>query len=400
MTRLIRNELFLLSLLMAPIVCTAQSKIDIKKEFALAAQQYEKMLASHPDLTQFPQSINADGTPRNMKSSWWCSGFFGGSLWYLYEYTKDPKWKEAAHRWTMAVEKEQSNTHTHDLGFMLFCPFGNGLRLTGDTTYRRVLLTGANSLATRFDPKVGVIKSWDSFTSKDGVKSDYPVIIDNMMNLEFLYWAAKNGDSPRLAQIATTHSDNTLKNHFRPDGSSFHVICYGPDGRVIAKKTAQGFADESPWARGQAWGLYGYTTVYRLTQDKKYLQHAERIADFYLNHPNLPADGIPYWDFMAKGEERDASAGAIAASGLLELSQYSKNGKRYQQAAEKMLASLSTPAYRNALGENHHFLLKHSVGHKPAKSEVDVPLVYADYYYLEGLLRHERLKAGKQLVFN
>lgn len=390
---------FLLAVVFAPSLATAQPSvarpsvarinIDVKKEFALAAQQYERMLAAHPDLTKFPQSINADGTPRDMKSSWWCSGFFGGSLWYLYEQTGDPKWKEAAHRWTMAVEQEQRNTGTHDLGFMLYCPFGNGLRLTGDTTYRRVLLTGANSLATRFDPKVGVIKSWNSFTSKDGVKSNYPVIIDNMMNLEFLYWAAKNGGSSRLAEIATTHSDNTLKNHFRPDGSSYHVVCYNPDGSVQARKTHQGLADESPWARGQAWGLYGYTTVYRATKDPQYLQQAERIADFYLSHPNLPADGIPYWDFNAKGEERDASAGAIAASGLLELSQYSKNGQRYRQAAETMLASLSTPAYRNALGENHNFLLKHSVGHKPGKSEVDVPLIYADYYYLEGLLRYD-----------
>lgn len=379
-------------LLLTSFVAVAQPKIDVNKEFALAAQQYDRMLAAHPDLTKFPQSINANGTPRDMPSSWWCSGFFGGSLWYLFERTQDPKWKEAAHRWTMAVEREKTNTRTHDLGFMLYCPFGNGLRLTGDTTYRSVLLTGANSLATRFNPSVGVIKSWEKFKDRNGKEYSYPVIIDNMMNLEFLYWAAKEGKQPRLAQIATTHSDNTIKNHYRPDGSSYHVVCYAPDGAVEAKRTHQGLADDSPWARGQAWGLYGYTTVYRFTKDPKYLRQAERIADFYLSHPNLPADKVPYWDFNAPGEERDVSAAAIAASGLLELSQYSKNAKQYQQAAETMLASLSTPAYRNVLGENHNFLLKHSVGHKPGKSEIDVPLVYADYYYLEGLLRYEKMK--------
>ncbi len=386
------KKIFLALLVSSPLVTLAQSKIDVQKQFELAGQQYEKMLASHSDLTKFPQSINADGTPRDMPSSWWCSGFFGGSLWYLFERTGDAKWKEAAQRWTMAVAKEQFNTRTHDLGFMLNCPFGNGLRLTGDTTYRRILLTGANSLATRFDPKVGLIKSWEKFKDRNGKEYAYPVIIDNMMNLEFLYWAAKESNQPRLAQIANTHSDNTIANHFRPDGSSYHLICYSSTGAVEAKRTHQGLADDSPWARGQAWALYGYTTVYRFTKDPKYLRQAERIADFYLGHPNLPADKVPYWDFNAPGEERDASAAAIAASGLLELSQYSKKAKLYQQAAETMLVSLSTPAYRNALGENHNFLLKHSVGHKPGKSEIDVPLVYADYYYLEGLMRYEKSK--------
>ena len=369
---------------------TVFGQINVQKEFEFAAKQYQGMLASHPNLTQFPQSVNPDGSPNNRKSDWWCSGFFGGSLWYIYEFTKDPNWKEAADRWTMAVEKEQYNTTTHDLGFMLYCPFGNGYRLTKNENYKKIMLTGAKSLATRFDPKVGLIKSWDDFQNI----YKYPVIIDNMMNLELLLWAAKESGNKDFYKICTTHADNTLKNHFRADNSSFHVVCYGPKGEVLTKKTAQGAADESAWSRGQSWGLYGYMVMYRETKDAKYLAQAHKIASFILNNPNLPADKIPYWDYSKPGEERDASAGAIMASALLELSHYSdmKQKKSYIAVAEKMLESLSSPAYKARLGENNHFILMHSVGSKPGKSEVDVPLVYADYYYLEALLRYQKMK--------
>lgn len=379
-------------LLFSSIVVFGQKKIDVAKEFAFAAQQYEGMLKSHPDITKTPQSTNPDGSPRDMPTSWWCSGFFGGSLWYIFEQTKDQKWKDAAHKWTMAVEKEQYNTSTHDLGFMLYCPFGNGYRLTKNEKYKEIMLTGAKSLATRFDPKVGVIKSWNNWKG-----NKYPVIIDNMMNLEFLFWAARESGNKEFYNLSVTHADNTLKNHFRSDGSSFHVVAYGPNGEVVTKGTHQGYADESAWARGQAWALYGYTDMYRETKDKKYLAQAEKIADFYLNHPNLPADKIPYWDFNAPNipnEERDASAGAITASALLELSTYvgKAKSKIYFTAAETMLVNLASPAYKANLGENNHFILKHSVGAKPLKSEIDVPLVYADYYFLEGLLRYQKLK--------
>lgn len=375
-----------------------QKKIDVAKEFAFAAQQYEGMLKSHPDITKTPQSTNPDGSPRDMPTSWWCSGFFGGSLWYIFEQTKEQKWKDAADKWTMAIEKEQFNTGTHDLGFMLYCPFGNGYRLTKNPKYKEIMLTGAKSLATRFDPKVGLIKSWNNWK---GFK--YPVIVDNMMNLEFLFWAARESGNKEFYNLSVTHADNTIKNHFRSDGSSYHVIAYGENGEVLKKGTHQGYADESAWARGQAWALYGYTDMYRETKDKKYLAQAEKIADFYLNNPNLPKDKIPYWDFNAPNipnEERDASAGAITASALFELSTYVSKAKSkvYFDAAETMLESLTTPAYKANLGENNHFILKHSVGAKPLKSEIDVPLVYADYYFLEGLLRYQRLK-NKQKLF-
>ncbi|AEI46867.1 glycoside hydrolase family 88 protein [Runella slithyformis] len=371
----------------------SQSKIDVKKEFEFAAKQYEGMLAAHPDITQFPQSTNPDGSPRNMKSSWWCSGFFGGSLWYIYEFNKAPQWKDAAHKWTMAVEKEQYNTRTHDLGFMIYCPFGNGYRLTKNEAYKPIMLTGAKSLSTRFDPKVGLIKSWESF--KGGYT--YPVIIDNMMNLELLFWAARESGNKDFYNLSVTHADNTLKNHYRPDHSAYHVLCYGPNGEVLAKKNHQGAADESAWSRGQSWGLYGYTVMYRETKDKKYLDHARNIAHFILTNPTLPADKVPYWDYSKPGEERDASAAAIAASALLELSTYGgKDAKKYYDTAVQMLESLSKAPYKAELGKNNHFILQHSTGHKLGNSEIDVPLVYADYYYLEALLRYEALNKGKK----
>lgn len=371
----------------------SQSKIDVKKEFEFAAKQYEGMLAAHPDITQFPQSTNPDGSPRNMKSSWWCSGFFGGSLWYIYEFNKAPQWKDAAHKWTMAVEKEQYNTRTHDLGFMIYCPFGNGYRLTKNEAYKPIMLTGAKSLSTRFDPKVGLIKSWESF--KGGYT--YPVIIDNMMNLELLFWAARESGNKEFYNLSVTHADNTLKNHYRPDHSAYHVLCYGPNGEVLAKKNHQGAADESAWSRGQSWGLYGYTVMYRETKDKKYLDHARNIANFILTNPTLPADKVPYWDYSKPGEERDASAAAIAASALLELSTYGgKDAKTYYNTAVQMLESLSKAPYKAELGKNNHFILQHSTGHKLGNSEIDVPLVYADYYYLEALLRYQALNKGKK----
>jgi rhamnogalacturonyl hydrolase YesR len=365
-------------------------KIDVDKQIALAGQQYQLMLSARPDTSTTIHSANHDGTYSNKPSKWWCSGFFPGGLWYLFEKTKDPKWESAARLWTAAVKKEQYNTGTHDLGFMMFDSFGNQLRLTKDPHAKKVLIQSAKSLATRFDPKVGLIKSWNSF--KGGFK--YPVIIDNMMNLELLFWASRETGDQTFHDIAIIHADNTIKNHFRSDYSSYHVICYDENGKVLVKKQHQGYQDESTWSRGHAWAIYGYVTMYRETKDKKYLDFAQKITDFYLNHPNLPADKIPYWDFSAPNipnEERDASAGAITASALLELSTYSgAKGKRYYADAVKMLESLSSPAYRAALGENNNFLIKHCVGAKGLNSEIDVPLVYADYYYLEGLLRYQR----------
>lgn len=389
--------------LMFPLICgiltlgsCKQEGINVEKEMKKAMTQYEAMLKAHPDTLKFPQSLKTDGSYLDQSSDWWCSGFFGGTLWLLYEYNKDQKWKDAANLWTWAVQREQYNTTTHDLGFMIYYPFGSGLRLTGDTSYVPVLLQGARSLASRFDSARGVIKSWDSFKSYN-----YPVIIDNMMNLDFLFWASRKMNDKTLYDICIKHADATLKNHFRPDFSSYHVVCYGPSGEVLFKGTHQGYSDSSAWARGQAWALYGYVTMYRETKDQKYLNQAIGIADFYLNHPNLPEDKIPYWDFNAPGipnEERDVSAGAITCSALFELQEYVSPEKRtvYLGQAKKMLQSLCSAPYRTETGESGNFLLKHSVGYKPGGIEVDVPLIYADYYYLEALLRYDALNKKKK----
>jgi hypothetical protein len=384
-----RYPLIILFLFCATLA-TAQPRINVDKQMRAAEAQYKGMLQDFQDTTQFPQSVNPGGSYKKMPSDWWCTGFFAGNLWYLFEYSHDKDFKLAAQKWTQALNNQQYNRGTHDLGFMLYCSYGNGYRLTDDPAYKQVLINGAKSLSTRFDPKVGQIKSWNAFQ-----KYNYPVIIDNMMNLELLFWAAKASGIQQFYNIATTHADNAIKNHYRPDHSSYHVVCYDSVGNVIAKKTAQGAADNSAWARGQAWGLYGFTMMYRQTHQQKYLDQAVAIAEFFRNHPNLPKDKVPYWDFNAPNipnEERDASAAAIAASAMLELSTYvdGAKSKTYFTFAEDVLRSLSGPEYFAAEG-NHHFLLKHSVGHKPGKSEIDTPIIYADYYSLEALIRYDSL---------
>jgi beta-galactosidase/beta-glucuronidase len=365
----------------------------VNVQLSRAVQHYERMAESLIDQPDKLPKTFVDGQLITNGTSWWCSGFVPGTLWYLYKDSKQPELLNYARNYTARVEKEKNNKGTHDLGFMLYCSFGNGYLLTNDASYRDILLTGAESLASRFNPKTGCIQSWGA--SKQW---QFPVIIDNMMNLEFLFWASKVSGNPKYHDICISHADKTIANHFRPDYSSYHVVSYDPaTGLVEKKNTAQGYADESAWARGQAWGLYGFTVMYRETQDKKYLEQAKQIADFILNHPNLPANKIPYWDFNAPdipNAKRDASAGAIIASALLELSGYvDKNlANTYLQVAETQIRTLSSPEYFAEKGEIGNFLLKHSVGSLPGNSEVDVPLTYADYYYVEALLRYKSLK--------
>ena len=349
-----------------------------------------KSLMDQPD--QLPRSFNAEGKFITNDSRWWCSGFVPGTLWYLYEYSQSVALLDYARNYTARVEKEKYNKGTHDLGFMLYCSFGNGYRLTNDTAYRSTMLIGAESLASRFNPTVGCIQSWNARQNWQ-----FPVIIDNMMNLEFLFWASKASGYPKYRDICISHADKTIQHHFRHDYSTFHVVSYDPaTGEVEKKNTHQGFADESAWARGQAWGFYGFVVMYRETKNPKYLEQAKNIAAFLLNHPNLPADKIPYWDFNAPdipNALRDASAGAIIASALIELSGYvdSALAKTCLDVAETQIRTLSSPEYFAEKGANGNFILKHGVGHLPGKSEVDVPLTYADYYYIEALLRFKSL---------
>ena len=371
---------------------TADKKIlkQLPAEFKDAAAQYKVMMKELP-ADKFPK--NFDPVKQHFETSngsWWCSGFYPGSLLFLYEQTKDEMLLTEARRILKVLEEQQFNTSTHDLGFMMYCSFGNLQRLFPSEATKEILLKSAASLSTRFNPAVGCIKSWNS---KDS--SDFLVIIDNMMNLELLFYATKVSGDSSFYKIAVTHANTTMKNHFRDDNSSYHVINYDKNtGAVKQMKTAQGYADASAWARGQAWGLYGYTSTYRETKDARYLRLAEKIADYILQHPNLPADGIPYWDFNAPDipvAPRDASAGAIIASALLELYRYTdkEHAKKYYAAAEKIIRSLSSPAYKAIPGTNGGFLLMHSVGHLPAKSEVNVGISYADYYYIEALKRYK-----------
>lgn len=362
----------------------------INRNFVDAAKQYKVMMKNLP-ADQFPKTYYAANDKfETSGSGWWCSGFYPGSLLYLYEQTKDKSLSAEARRILKVLEKEKDNKTTHDLGFMMYCSFGNALRVNPEPEYKDVLITSARSLATRFDPKVGCIKSWNS------KPSDYLVIIDNMMNLEMLFWATRATGDSSFYKIAVTHAETTMKNHFRPDYSSYHVVNYNPEtGAVQQKRTAQGYADESAWARGQAWGLYGYTVMYRETKDRKFLDQANHIAHFILDHPNLPSDKVPYWDFNAPDipkAPRDASAAAVMASALLELSKYNsgEDAIRYFKTAETMIQTLSSDHYKAAIGTNGGFILKHSVGHLPGKSEVDVPLTYADYYFIEAMARYKK----------
>lgn len=344
--------------------------------------------------TKLPRTIDKDGNFETSESKWWTSGFFPGVLWYLYEGTANSEMKDFAHEYTMRVEDQQYTKSNHDVGFMLFCSFGNGYRLTNNQDYKKVILNGSESLSTRFNETIKLIRSWDW-----NVKVwNYPVIIDNMMNLEMLEWASKNSDSTKYASIARSHADVTMKNHFRDDYSSYHLVDYDIEtGEVRLKQTVQGFANESTWARGEGWALYGYTMMFRETGDERYLSQAENIAKFIINHPRLPEDKIPYWDFDAPdipNALRDASAGSLMASAFIELSLLTKDveaGKAYLRIAEQQLKSLTSSAYLAEEGANHDFILKHAVGNLPGKSEVDVPLTYADYYYVEALVRYKNL---------
>lgn len=353
-----------------------------------AETQLDGFRMAYPDPTQIARSYDK-GQVKLVGVNDWTSGFVSGSFWYMYEYTGDPDWLAAAELWTANLESQKNNTRTHDIGFIMFNSYGNGFRLAGTAAYEPVLVQSAESLMTRYSPVVGAIRSWDFG------EWTYPVIIDNMMNLELLYFATQSTNDQKFADAATTHAATTQKNHFRPDYSSYHVVDYDPEtGDVVHKQTHQGISDDSAWARGQAWGLYGYTMVYRFTRDKSFLQMAQNIARFFLNHPNLPEDKVPYFDFDVFDDPdienfRDTAAAAVAASGLLELADFVpvSEATRYRETALVMLRSLASPVYSAATGSNGHFLLKHATGRWQANDEVDASLNYADYYYLEALLR-------------
>lgn len=314
----------------------------------------------------------------------WTSGFFPGSLWLAYELTGDERLLLDAVDYTNKMLPATFYTGTHDLGFMVGCSYGNALRLCPNDSLKTVIIRTADNLASRFNPEIGAIRSWDFGPW------NFPVIIDNMMNLELLFQASKLTGDNKYKDIAIRHADKTMACHFRPDMTSYHVVSYNPDGSIETRQTFQGRSDESAWARGQAWGVYGYTVCYRETGDKKYLEFAQKIADMIISRVKTE-DHIPLWDYDAPNlptTPRDASAAAVTSSALFELCGYLPDGQKYFDYAESILRSLSSPEYLAEPGTNCGFILKHSTGSLAHGSEIDVPLNYADYYYLESLKRY------------
>lgn len=380
-----------------------QSKKDLitdNIENAIAQNTLQTDLIEKSGTFINPRTIDEKGNIVYVPIDDWTSGFFPGSMWYMYELTNDNKWKILAEKYTETLDSIQYLTWHHDVGFMIGSSYLNGY-LQGKKEYKDVIIQTAKSLSTRFRPTAGIIQSWNvdkGWQSERGWKC--PVIIDNMMNLELLFEAtALSGDST-FYNIAVSHADKTLENHFRTDNSCYHVVDYDPEtGDVLKKQTAQGYADESSWARGQAWALYGYTVCYRYTHNPKYLEQAQKVYNFIFTNKNLPKDLIPYWDYDAlniPNVPRDASAAAVTASALYEMSTYLPNQK-YKETADEIVESLSTPAYRAEVGTNGNFILMHSVGSIPHGQEIDVPLNYADYYFLESLIRKRNLENGETI---
>lgn len=380
----------------------AISTLNLDSAINNCVTQLEIAVPKLTDLTKHPRLIETD------EKEWeevpngrlvWTSGFYPGILWYMYDLTKDEKWKLEAIKRTEVFEDFKTITEHHDIGFMMFPAFGNGYQLGDKKEYKDILLTSAASLASRYNPNVGTIKSWSNKMHPRW--QQHITIIDNMLNLELLFWAAKNGGDSNLKDIAIKHAETTMKNHFRDDYTSWHVIEYDSvTGNVLNHHTKQGYADDSRWSRGQAWGIYGYSMVYRETGDKKFLDFAQKLSDKYLEY--LPEDYIPHWDFDVPNleeEERDASAAAVVASGLLELSTFIEDEtkkEKYYNAAIKMLSSLSSEKY-SGVGKADSFLL-HSTGAKSLGSEIDVALIYADYYYIEALDRLKKIKSQKDVA--
>jgi len=384
-----------------------ENKTETKSEliarvFSFSEKQYDSLISrieNNKPLLQ-PRGVTKDDNLDLRPYYDWTSGFFPGSLWYIYQHNRSDSWKENAMKFTEALDSVKYMTNSHDLGFMLNCSYGNSMALETNPHYKYVLVKGSKSLSTRYRETIGAIQSWDTTPNMGWIAKrgwDTPIIIDNMMNLELLYRAADYTKDSTFYNVATSHAKTTLENHFREDFSSFHVLDYdSKTGEVRSKETGQGYSDPSSWARGQAWGLYGFTQTYENTKDKIFLDQAKGIANYIMTHMVIPEDYIPYWDYDAPNipsEPRDASAAAITASALLTLQRFvPEKGGEMIEYAEHIIRSLSSPDYLAEYGKNQGFILKHSVGNFNTGKEIDAPLNYADYYFLEALTKWKEVK--------
>ena len=433
--------LFLLLIAAMSIQCApkAQERDIIKENIENAKAQLAYLIEASEagDTLRIPSTFK-NGAIEFVPTDDWVSGFFAGTLWYMYELTGDEYYAQQAQKHTEILHDIQFLEWHHDVGFMVYDSYGNGRRLKNIEAYDTVLVNTAKSLSTRFRPAAGILQSWNTdnpahWQSHRGW--DCPVIIDNMMNLELLFKVSEMTGDDTYKNIAVSHADKTLANHYRDDFSTYHVVDYNDEtGEVLHQHTAQGIANGSRWARGQAWSIYGFTVAYRFTKDERYLQRAKDVANYlFVVEDNMPEDLVPLWDFdiveyannlpqdeflypnlkdkdlpKQYTEIRDVSSAAIIASALYELYWITKD-EFYKEKADKMIESLSGEPYRAEVGTNGGFILKHSVGSlphsllnieagRPNDHNIDVPLNYADYYFLEALIRKGRVEKGENPI--
>ncbi|MCX6168236.1 MAG: glycoside hydrolase family 88 protein [Ignavibacteriales bacterium] len=386
--------IFFLMIISPQKVSAGDSKLDslVNRAIKVSLIHLENSVKEVNDTELFPTYGTKQLRWILKPSDEWTSGFYPGCLWYAYELSKDPKFKKWALQWTSSIEKEKNNTETHDLGFRFMCSFGNGLRL-GDSRYndkyKNILLTAANTLSQRYSPVVGCFSSnWDLHKTENS----FPVIVDIMMNLDLLFWASENGGSKDFVEYARSHALKTCRDFIRADGSTYHIVRYDKySGKIINKGTLQGAGDETTWSRGHAWATYGMVVMYRYTKEKQFLDTAIRLANYFVN--NLPHDHVSAWDFQSNINYRDVSATCIVASALFEMIKYIEDDSlknHFQSVAESMLMALcQSPYFINDLSTN--CLLDHSVQFLPINSNIDVPSIFADYYFLEALVRYKAI---------